>query len=100
MVIIVLRPENPPGCGLWWFNSPRHCPTSYGSAQGVINNQEKNGANDRDKKTIDIQAGDSRVSEHLENVAADHSSDDAQNYIKQDPLPALIDKLTGNETRN
>jgi hypothetical protein len=40
------------------------------------------------------------MSEHLENIAADHSADDAQHYVKQDSFPAFVDQLTGDETRN
>ena len=72
----------------------------YGAAQRVINHQEKNGANYRNKKTVDVHAGDSRMSEHLENIAADHSSDDAQHDVQQDALPSFIDELTRDEARN
>jgi signal transduction histidine kinase len=67
------------------------------TAQGVIDDEEKDGADHRDQQAVDVQPGDTRVPESAEQPAADERPDDAEDDVHEDALTRLVDDLAGDE---
>jgi signal transduction histidine kinase len=67
------------------------------TAQGVIDDEEKDGADHRDQQAVNVQPGDTRVPESAEQPAADERPDDAEDDVHEDALTRLVDDLAGDE---
>jgi hypothetical protein len=73
---------------------------SSGTADGVVSNQEDDGTDHGNKKTIEVQARHTVRAKGIEKITAYHGPDDPQEDVKDDSFAALIDYLAADETRN
>jgi signal transduction histidine kinase len=67
------------------------------TAQGVIDDEEKDRADHRDQEAVDIQPRDARVPEGAEQPTTDERSDDTEDDVHEDALARLVDDLAGDE---
>jgi hypothetical protein len=66
----------------------------------VVHDQDNNGANHRDKQTIQIQARNAASAKEAEHPSSGNCADDAEHDVKKDTFPTLVDDLTANESGN
>src|SRR4029077_14362540 len=66
----------------------RHC---------VVDQQHHDCAHDCDNHAVDVQAGDPRCPEHIEQKSADESTDDSKRNIEPETLPLLIHYLASDK---
>jgi hypothetical protein len=67
------------------------------SSYEVIDDQHDDSADNGDEHAPKIEAGDPRLAEPLKKPAADHSSDDPEQDINEEPLPPAFHDLAGDE---
>src|SRR5262245_21964258 len=70
------------------------------AADGVIDPQHQDGADDRDQHAPDIESGDAARAEHVEEITADHGADNAEHDIHQDALTGANIDLARDEARD
>src|SRR3954453_21151372 len=77
----------------------RSAPSANGAAAGqeMVDDQHDDGADHRHEHAVDVEAGHPRRPELVEQEAADHRADDAEDDVEQQALALAVDHLAGDE---
>src|SRR5437016_393835 len=111
-------PPTPPAASLATVCAPARCPSrSSASAPSrscrrsesgshsaspdcVVDHQENHSSDDGHDETVDVQPGDPLHAEQVEQPASDHSADDPQGDVQEEPFARLVDQLAADEPRD
>jgi hypothetical protein len=74
--------------------SPYHISTDR-----VISEKKDDRTDGGDYKAMQIQASDTRKTEHVREPTTHDRPHDSQEHIKNHPLPSMVDEVAGNEAR-
>src|SRR3954468_12581111 len=77
----------------------RSAPSANGATAGqeMVDDQHDDGTDHRHEHAVDVEAGHARRPELVEQKAADHRADDAEDDVEQQALALAVDDLAGDE---
>lgn len=73
---------------------------SAGTYQGVVDDEDDDGAYDSDQDAVKIDTCNTHVTESVKEPAAYDRADDSQHDVHDHAFAAFVDDLAGDETRD